>query len=84
MCFSIPLRINKMYNYHINNNHIIVEIDDKNYLIDTGSPVSFWINNPINGIAINNVKYPLNPKPYNLDINETMKCIGEEVDGFIQ
>ena len=72
-----------MYKYRLINNHYVVEIDDKKYLIDTGSPISFWTNNPSREIVIDGISYPLFVKPNSLDIYETINCIGEDIDGFI-
>lgn len=72
-----------MYNYELVNNHYIVNIDGKKFLIDTGSPFSFWVSSPIKEITIYEKKYPLQNRPTNLDINETYNVIGTQVDGFI-
>lgn len=72
-----------MYYYEIINNHYIVDIDGQHFLIDTGSPFSFWVSTPIKEITINDDKYPLQNRPTNLDINETYNVIGTQVDGFI-
>ena len=72
-----------MYKYKLSNNHYIIEIEGNNYLLDTGSPVSFSLNKDINSVEINGMKYFL---PYNLmglDINATRELVGMDVDGFI-
>ena len=72
-----------IFNYHILNNHIIIDIDDKKFLLDTGSPKSFWTYEPINKIEINNRGFVLFPKPSNLSLNQVEKLVGIRVDGFI-
>ena len=72
-----------MYNYDLINNHYIVNVDGDKYLIDTGSPFSFWVSRPIKEITIDGNNYPLHGKPANLDLNETRNLVGVEVDGFI-
>ena len=72
-----------MYSYELVNNHYVVEIDGQKFLIDTGSPFSFWISKPIKKILINNRIYPLRDMPSNFDIEETNNLVGEEINGFI-
>ena len=70
-------------NYKLVNNHYIVQIDGKNYLIDTGSPVSFWTSKPINEVVIGDHAYNLKHPPYRFNSEETNALVGVEVDGFI-
>lgn len=70
-------------NYKLVNNHYIVNIDGKNYLIDTGSPVSFWTSEPIKEVTINNRAYALQKPPYRFNAEETNELVNFEIDGFI-
>ena len=72
-----------MYAFKISNRHIIINIDNKKFLLDTGSPNSFWTSEFLEDITIDGVKYQLSPKPYEVDLDETFKTIGTNVDGFI-
>lgn len=72
-----------MYRFELINNHYIINIDNKKYLLDTGSPNSFWVKEPIREITIDGINYPLSNRPSNLDIKETEECVGLLVDGFI-
>ena len=72
-----------MYSYELVNNHYVVEIDGQKFLIDTGSPFSFWISHPIKEITIYDNKYPLQNRPLNFDVDETNNLVGVIVDGFI-
>lgn len=72
-----------MYSYELINNHYIVNIDGKKFLIDTGSPFSFWVSSPIKEITIDGNEYPLQNRPLNFDVDETNNFVGVMVDGFI-
>ena len=72
-----------MYSYELVNNHYVVEIDGQKFLIDTGSPFSFWVSSPIKEITIYGNKYPLQNRPLNFDVDETNNLVGVIVDGFI-
>ena len=72
-----------MYSYELVNNHYIVNIDGKKFLIDTGSPFSFWVSSPIKEITIYGNKYPFQNRPLNFDVDETNNLVGVIVDGFI-
>lgn len=71
------------FNYQILNNHIIINISNKQFLLDTGSPTSFWTYEPINKIQINKKDYRLTPKPVSVNLREVEKLVGIKVDGFI-
>lgn len=71
------------FNYQILNNHIIINISNKQFLLDTGSPTSFWTYEPINKIQINKKDYHLTPKPVSVNLREVEKLVGIKVDGFI-
>lgn len=70
-------------NYQVLNNHIIIGIDGKKFLLDTGSPSSFWTYEPIDSIEINNKQFTLSPKPSYLKLNQVEDLVGAKVDGFI-
>ena len=72
-----------MYEYELINNHYVVHIDGLKYLIDTGSPNSFWVSRAIRKVTIDGVDYHLNEKPANLKVKEAYDTIGTCVDGFI-
>ena len=72
-----------MYKYDLLNNHYVVDIDGCKYIIDTGNPNSFSINNNKKVITIDRINYPLSNKPECVDVQPTFALIGCEVDGFI-
>ncbi len=72
-----------MFNYELKNNHYIINIDGKKYLLDTGTPSSFWITPNSSVININNKMYRLSPKPSILDVRLTEELVGTHLDGFI-
>ncbi len=72
-----------MYNYQLSNNHYIINIEGKNYLLDTGSPVSFSLKPGLNSVVINQRRYPLGYNVMGLDIDATRELVGMDVDGFI-
>ena len=72
-----------MYEYELINNHYIIEIEGKKYLLDTGSPVSFGITEGNNQLIIDGNTYCLRNKPANLSVSETEALVGTSVDGFI-
>ncbi len=72
-----------MYRYKLVNNHYIVDIDDHKYLIDTGSPISFWVSKPIREITINGKNYYLKSRSIDFNVEATNNLVGVEVDGFI-
>ncbi len=75
------------YNYKLLNNHYVVTIDEKKYLIDTGNPYSFRIEPSLTHVAIDGVAHPLSTKnrldtPYKY--RKTIELIGcNKLDGFI-
>lgn len=72
-----------MYKYELLNNHYVVNIDGKKFLIDTGSN-SFWITSPMNYVSIDGVKYPLFPNRLDPEAQEkTFRLVGTTIDGFI-
>ena len=71
-----------MYRYELKNNHYIVEIDNKRFLIDTGWPYSFSFNN-VGHVIIDNQLFPLTTKPSNIGVEETRELVGIVPDGFI-
>ena len=72
-----------MYKYELLNNHYVVNIDGKKFLIDTGSN-SFWVTSPMNYVSIDGVKYPLFPNRLDPEAQEkTFRLVGTTIDGFI-
>lgn len=70
---------NNKYNFIVSNNHILVNIDNSNYIIDTGSPFSFFYDKKI--ILINHKEYVSNKQLANKQ--EVEQLVGVTVDGFI-
>ena len=50
-----------MYKYKLLNNHYVVEIDNRHYIIDTGYPYSVTFRNDLNVVKVNNHFYSLMP-----------------------
>lgn len=72
-----------MYNYQLLNNHYIVDIDGKRFLIDTGSE-SFWISGPMDYVTIDGAEYPLKPNQLDSEAEaKTFDLVGVPLDGFI-
>ena len=72
-----------MYKYELLNNHYVVNIDGKKFLIDTGS-YSFRITSPMSYVTIDGVKYRLAPNMLDPEAQEkTFKLVGATIDGFI-
>ena len=72
-----------MYNYTLSNNHYIINIEGKDYLLDTGSPVSFSLKRDLRSVEINGKRYQLEYNVMGLDIDATRELVGMDVDGFI-
>lgn len=72
-----------MYKYRLLNNHYVVEIDNRHYIIDTGCPFSFTFRNDLNMVKINNHFYPLNPSGYTFNIKKTHNLVGFPIDGLL-
>lgn len=72
-----------MYSYELVNNHYVVEIDGQKFLIDTGSPFSFWISHSIKEITIYENKYSLQSRPIYFEVDEINNLVGVMVDGLI-
>ena len=72
-----------MYSYELVNNHYVVEIDGQKFLIDTGSPFSFWISHSIKEITIYGNKYSLQSRPIYFEVDEINNLVGVMVDGLI-
>ena len=71
-----------LYHYELLNNHYVVDINGKKYLIDTGSHRSFPLNSNARKVAINGKEYPLQTTPP-MNIEKTTKLIGITPDGLI-
>ena len=72
-----------MYNYKLLNNHYVVEIDNKHYILDTGYPCSITFRNDLNVVKVNNHFFPLSAPGYRFDIKKTHKLVGYPVDGLL-
>ena len=73
-----------MYKYQLINGHYVVEIDNKKYVLDTGSKDSFWMKTRRDTILIDGVSYPLaSNKLSPVQEMETMRFVGCDLDGFI-
>ena len=72
-----------MYKYKLSNNHYIIDIEGRNYLLDTGSPKSFTLKHDLTSVVIDGRRFPLYPKPLGLSVPLTTSLVGMEVDGFI-
>ena len=70
---------NKQHSFKVSNNHILVNIDNGNYVIDTGSPFSFFYDT--NVISINNKEYKGNNQLASRQAVENL--VGSKVNGFI-
>ena len=72
-----------MYKYRLLNNHYVVEIDNRHYIIDTGYPYSVTFRNDLNVVKVNNHFYSLMPSGYGFDIQKTHNLVGFPVDGLL-
>ena len=72
-----------MYNYTLSNNHYIINIEGNNYLLDTGSPVSFSLKQSLRSVEINGRRYFLPLNIMGLSIPATRALVGMDIDGFI-
>ena len=72
-----------MYKYKLLNNHYVVEIDNRYYIIDTGSPISVTFRNDLNVVKVNNHFHSLLPSGYMFDIRKTHDLVGFPVDGLL-
>jgi len=72
-----------MYDYELRNNHYIVKIDGKNFLIDIGWPASFGMEPSLREVNIDGVTYPLQRKMDIVNRAKIEKMVGTTIDGFI-
>lgn len=72
-----------MYNYKLLNNHYIVEIDNKHYILDTGYPYSITFRSDLNMVKVNGIYHALSAPGYRFDIKKTHKLVGYPVDGLL-
>ena len=72
-----------MYKYKLLNNHYVVEIDDKHYILDTGYPYSVTFRNDLNMVKVNGRFHALTPPGYRFNIKKTHQLVGYPVDGLI-
>lgn len=71
-----------MYRYELVNNHYIVDIEGKKFLIDTGGH-SIWFKKPVE-LTIGGRKYPISKCDWEKsDIDKTLALVGVDLDGFI-
>lgn len=71
------------YNFHVANNHYIVEIDDHSYILDTGSPASFKIGDGPDTVIINGKTFNLSGFGEYLGLGQADKLVEEPVDGLL-
>ena len=72
-----------MYNYKLSNNHYIIDIEGRMFLLDTGSQFSFSFKRDLRDVVIDGTPYPLHPKPDDIDLDDTYELVGMELDGMI-
>ena len=70
-----------MNNYTLINNHYVVHINNKNYIIDTGSPFTFLRNEKY--IEINGRPYPSSNYMDESKYVKTSEFVGINIDGLI-
>ena len=70
-----------MFNYLLINNHYVVNIDEKNYIIDTGSPFSFVRDG--SPLVINNEKFYPNRGMSEQVYKSISEFVGMNIDGLI-
>jgi hypothetical protein len=73
----------KGYEYLISKGHHLVKIEDKVFLIDTGSPISFAVDGSFKSIKINENDYEMNNNIVKVDGNALNEFIGVNIDGLI-
>lgn len=73
----------KDYEYFISKGHHLVKIEDKVFLIDTGSPISFAVTGNFNSIKINGNNYEMINNLVRVDGNALNEFIEVNIDGLI-
>jgi hypothetical protein len=76
-------QIIKEYEYIISTEHHLVKIDDKVFLIDTGSPISFYLAGNIRTIKINENNYDVKENIIKIDGEVLNEFVGVNIDGII-
>ena len=73
-----------MYKYDLINNHYLVLIDGRRYLVDTGSESSFSLDDSLKSVTIDGVSYHLQPNRLSVQQKrETFEMVGTTFDGFV-
>lgn len=73
----------KKYEYLISNGHHLVKIDNKVFVVDTGSPISFSIAEDFKFVVINDNTYEMKNNIVRINKNELNEFTGFNIDGFI-
>lgn len=76
-------QIIKEYEYIISTGHHLVKIDDKVFLIDTGSPISFYLAGNIRSVKINENNYDVKENIIKIDGEVLSEFVGVKIDGII-
>lgn len=64
--------------------HIVIDLDGKYYVVDTGAPTSFNFDSIIEKIYLDGKGYLLKPNSYDISSNEEIeKLVGKKLYGFI-
>ena len=72
-----------MYNYVLINNHYIVNIENKYYILDTGSPFSYSFVNGLDKVFIDGVEHKLGVPGARFSVKKTYDLVGFPVDGLL-
>ena len=72
-----------MYNYVLINNHYIVNIENKYYILDTGSPFSYSFVNGLDKVFIDGVEHKLGIPRARFSVTKTYDLVGFPVDGLL-
>ena len=70
------------FHFRIINNHIIVDCSNGEYLLDTGSPLSYTFDLHQTGVEIDRIIYPLTYMP-DFNLEKIYQTIGSEIKGII-
>ena len=72
-----------MYEFKFSGGCPLVKIDDMWFVIDTGSPISFYLNGWDQSLIINGEEFALPENPLGIDRDELELMIGEELAGIL-
>jgi len=75
--------MNNKYKFEYHNNHPVVEIDGRNYVVDTGSPISFFVDGHNGILTINNKSFNLKNNPMGINRDSIEDLIGKDINGFL-